>query len=47
MIGLMVVILMVFYTCGELVLRVVGPISRNRYGIYGQNYVAWFQESEY
>ena len=47
MIGLMVVILMVFYTCGELVLRVVGPISRNGYGIYGQNYVALLQESEY
>ena len=29
MIGLMVVILMVFYTCGKLVLRRVGPILGN------------------
>ena len=29
MIGLMVVILMVFYTCGELVLRRVIPMLRN------------------
>ena len=29
MTGLMVVMLMVFYTCGELVLRGVGPILRN------------------
>ena len=31
MIGIMVVMLMVFYTCGELVLRGVGPILRNGY----------------
>ena len=29
MTGLMVVILMVFYTCGESALRGFGPISRN------------------
>ena len=29
MTGLMVVILMVFYTCGESALRAFGPISRN------------------
>ena len=33
MIGLMVVMLMVFYICGELVLRGVGPILRNEYRI--------------
>ena len=33
MIGLMVVMLMVFYICGELVLREVGPILRNEYRI--------------
>ena len=33
MIGLMVVMLMVFYTCTELVLRGVGTILRNGYGI--------------
>ena len=33
MIGIMVVMLMVFYTCGELVLRGVGPILRNGYEI--------------
>ena len=43
MIGLMLVMLMVFHTCGELVLWGVGPILRNEYGIQGQNYVAMFQ----
>ena len=33
MIRLMVVMLMVFYMCGELVLWEVGPILRNEYGI--------------
>ena len=33
MTGLMVVMLMVFYTCGELVLGRVGPIFINGYGI--------------
>ena len=48
MIGLMVVILMVFFTCEELVLILwgAGLFLRNGYGILGQNYVALFQESE-
>ena len=33
MIGLMVVMLMVFYVCGKLVLQGVGPILRNEYRI--------------
>ena len=43
MIGLMVVMLMVFHTCSELVLWGVGPILRNESGIQGQNYVALLQ----
>ena len=35
----MVVILMIFHTCGELSFWGVGPILRNEYEIYGQNYV--------
>ena len=48
MIGLMVVLLMVFFMCDELVLVLsgVGPILKNGCGIRGQNYVALFQESE-
>ena len=48
MIGVMVVMLMVFFMCDELVLvlRGVGPILRNGCGIWGQNYVALFQENE-
>ena len=45
MIELMGVMLMVFYICGELVLRVVSPILRNGYGIEEQH-VALLQESE-
>ena len=39
MIGLMVVMLTIFFTCGELVLVLwgAGPVLRNVYGIYGQN----------
>ena len=33
MIGLIVVMLIVFYTCGEVGLRGIGPILRNKYGI--------------
>ena len=33
MIGLIVVMLIVFYTCGEVDLRGIGPILRNKYGI--------------
>ena len=48
MIGLMVVLLMVFFMCDELVLVLsgVGPILKNGFGIRAQNYVALFQESE-
>ena len=48
MIGLMLVMLMVFFTCDELVLvlRGVGPILRNGCGIWGQNYIALFQENK-
>ena len=48
MIGLMVAMLMVFFTCDELglVLWGVGPILRNGCGHQGQNYVTLFQESE-
>ena len=42
MIGLMVVKLMVFHTCGKLVLWEDVPILRNEYAILGQNYVALF-----
>ena len=40
MTGLMVVILMVFFTCDDLLLVFwgVGPISRNGCRIWGQNY---------
>ena len=41
MIGLMMVMLMVFFTCDKLV-----PILRNGCGIRRQNYVALFQENE-
>ena len=43
MIGLMEVMLIVFHTCGELVLWGVAPILRNEYGILGQNYVTLLQ----
>ena len=48
MIGLMVVMLMVFFKCDELnlVLWGVGPIIRYGFGISRQNYVALFQENE-
>ena len=48
MIGVMVVMLMVFFKCDELVLVLweVGPILRCGCGIWGQNYVALFQENE-
>ena len=48
MIGLMVVLLMVFFMCDELVLVLSGvrPILKNGCGIRGQNYVALFKESE-
>ena len=48
MIGLMMVVLMVFITCDELflVLWGVGPIMRNGYEMWGQNYVALFQKNE-
>ena len=44
----MVVVLMVFFMCGELVLVLWGVclILRNGYGILGQNYVALLQKSE-
>ena len=48
MIGLMVVMLMIFFTCGELVLVLwgVGPVLRNGYRTYGQNDVALLKGSE-
>ena len=48
MIGLMVVMLTIFFTCGELVLVLwgAGPVLRNVYGIYGQNDVALLKGSE-
>ena len=51
MIGLvMVVMLIVYFRCGELVLVYVllgvGPILRNAYEIEGQNFVALFPGSE-
>ena len=48
MIGLMVVMLMVFFKCDELVLVLwgVAPILRIGYRIWGQNYVSLFQESK-
>ena len=48
MIGLMVVMLMVLFTCDKLVLVLwgVGPILTNECKIWGQNYVALFQDNE-
>ena len=50
MIGLMMIMLMVFFRCDELelvyVLWRVGPIPRVEYGIKGQNYVALIRGSE-
>ena len=48
MIGLMVVMLMVLFTCDKLVLVLwgVGPILTNECRIWGQNYVALFQDNE-
>ena len=48
MIGLMTAMLMVFFTCDELslVLLGVGPILKNVCGHLGQSYVALFQGSE-
>ena len=50
MIGLMMVMLMVFFRCGELVLVYVlwgvGSIPRVEYGIKGQNYVALIRGNE-
>ena len=50
MIGLMMVMLMVFFKCGELVLVYVlwgiGSIPRVEYGIKGQDYVALIRGSE-
>ena len=50
LIGLKMVILMVFFRCGELVLVQVlwgvGPLPRVEYGIKGQNYVALIRGSE-
>ena len=50
MIGLMMVMLMVFFRCGELVLVSVlwgiGSIARVEYGIKGQDYVALIRGSE-
>ena len=47
MIGLMVVMVMILFTCGELVLVLweVGPILWNGYGISGQNDVALLKGS--
>ena len=44
MTGLMMVVLTVFITCDELVLVLwgVGPIMRNGYEMWGQNYVSLF-----
>ena len=46
--GLMMAMLMVFFTCDKLglVLCGVGPILRNGCGYWGKNYVALFQGSE-
>ena len=48
MTGLMMAMLMVFFTCDKLglVLCGVGPILRNGCGYWGKNYVALFQGSE-
>ena len=48
MIGLMVVMLRVLFTCDKLVLVLwgVGPILTNECRIWGQNYVALFQDNE-
>ena len=48
MIRLMVVVLMIFFTCDKLflVLWRVCPILWNEYGILGQKYIALLQESE-
>ena len=44
----MVVMLTIFFTCGELVLVLwgVGPVLRNGYGIYGQNDVTLLKGNE-
>ena len=50
MIGLMMVMFMVFFKCGELVLVYVlwgiGSIPRVEYGIKGQDYVALIRGNE-
>ena len=48
MIGIMVVMLVVFFTCDELVLVLWGvdPFLRNGCGIWEQNYVAFFQKNK-
>ena len=48
MIGIMVVMLMVFFPCDELVLVLWGvdPFLRNGCGIWEQNYVAFLQENK-